>query len=299
MGLNGAVSRRALVLFLALGVLWGIPYLLIKYALVSFSPVALVVARTTVGGLVLLPWALRQKAFAPLLARWRPMLAYTVVEIAIPWIMLSRAEQRLSSGLTALLIAAVPVVGVILSYPLGRAHRLGPTGAAGLLLGMGGVALLVGGEAFAGTSGEGTALALAEMALVVVGYAAGPAIIDRWLSDVPSSGVIVVSLLGVSVLFGPFAVAQWPAAPEPSAVLAIVLLGLLCTALAFVCFFALVAEVGPVRTTAITYVNPAVAVLAGAVFLREPVTLLTALGFAAIVGGSVLLHRRPAAAVPA
>ncbi len=287
------MSRRALLLFLALGVLWGIPYLLIKYAIVSFSPVGLVFGRTLIGGLVLLPLALRQRAFAPLRAKWKPFLAYTVAEIAVPWLALSDAERVISSGLAALLIAGVPVVGVVLALVTGRSERFGAIGALGLALGLLGVGVLVGAEASA-PSGAGSAVALAQMAFVVIGYATGPMIIARWLHDVPSSGVIVGSLLLVSLGSAPWALTGWPSHIESSAAASVVLLALLCTALAFVLLFALVAEVGPVRATVITYLNPAVAVAAGVLFLREPFTATTVIGFVAIVAGSYLAQRRPA-----
>lgn len=287
---NNLVSRRALALFLALGVIWGVPYLLIKYAIVSFTPVTLVFLRTALGGLVLLPLALRQRAFVPLRSRWKPLLGYTVAEIAVPWLALSDAERVVSSGLAALLIAGVPVVGLVLAFLTGRAERLGPLAAAGLILGMSGVGLLVGREAM---TGPGSTVALLEMAPVVVGYALGPMIIARWLHDIPSSGVIVASLLIVAAGCAPWGVAQWPSRIEASALTAVVLLGLLCTALAFLFLFALVAEVGPVRATVITYINPAVAVAAGVIFLAEPLTATTVLGFAAIAAGSYLVQRRP------
>ncbi|MBW3084230.1 hypothetical protein KEM60_00416 [Austwickia sp. TVS 96-490-7B] len=279
------------MLFLTLGVLWGIPYLLIKYAIVSFTPATLVMIRTTVGGLILLPLALRQNAFRPLRHHRRAVVAYTIAEIGIPWLALTHAEHTLSSGLAALLIAAVPVVGVILSAATGHREHLGVTGSLGLAIGLIGVALLVGREIQAPT-GPDAIPALAEMVLVVLGYAIGPMIIARHLQDVPSSGVIVTSLLGPAVVLAPVGLAQWPDHVEPSALVAVLVLSVLCTTVAFLALFALVAEVGSVRTTVVTYVNPAVAVIAGAVFLAEPITGWTIAGFVCIVGGSILVHRR-------
>jgi len=285
------VSRRGLALFLLLGVVWGVPYLLIKYANASFSPVVLVCLRTLIGGLVLLPFAMRERALRPLLAAWPWVLAYTVIEIVIPWLSLTHAEHVISSGLAALLIAATPVVGAILSRLTGRDEEFGAAGTAGLALGLGGVTLLVWRE-IAVPSGPGSGLALVEMAAVVLCYAIGPQILARRLRHVPGSGVIVVSLLLPAAVLAPLALWQWPAHVEPSAAVAIVLLGLACTAVAFLCFFRLVGEVGPVRTTAVTYLNTGVAVVAGALFLGEQVTALTLAGFVAIVGGSILVQRR-------
>lgn len=290
--LTCVVSRRALVFFVALGLVWGVPYLLIKYAVATFTPATLVMLRTAIGGLVLLPVAVRAGALPAVLRRWKAVSAYTVVEIIVPWLALSHAETALPSGLAALLIAAVPVAGLAISALAGRPERLGPGGWCGMALGIGGVALLAGREALA-PSGPGVGLALAEMLLVVIGYALGPQIIATRLADVPNSGVIVASLLGPAVVLAPVGIAQWPAHVDAPAAISVVLLGLVCTALAFLLLFELVAEVGPVRTTVITYINPAVAVVAGAVFLAEPVTVATIAGFVAIVGGSVLVQRRP------
>lgn len=288
------MSRRALSLFLVLGVCWGIPYLLIRYANASFTPAAVVCLRTLLGALVLLPFALRQGALRPLTSRWPWVAAYTVVEILVPWLALTHAEHVLPSGLTGLLIAGTPVVGAVLSRLTGRDEGLGSRGALGLALGLGGVALLVVDELTV-PSGPGAGLALLELALVVVCYATGPQILARRLHDVPGLGVIVVSLVVPAVVLAPVSIAQWPAVIEPSAGLAVVLLGVLCTATAFLCFVRLVAEVGPVRTTVVTYLNTAVAVAAGAVVLREAITVRTLVAFAAIVGGSVLVQRPPAA----
>ncbi|WP_162872664.1 DMT family transporter [Austwickia chelonae] len=289
------MSRRALLLFLGLALFWGIPYLLIKYALLSFTPATLVMLRTLIGGLVLLPLALREKAFPAVARHWPAVLVYTLVEIVIPWPALSHAEQVIPSGLAALLISAVPVVGVLLGLATRRQEHLGRSGIAGLMLGLGGVGLLVGHHSISPQQ-PGTGLALLEMAAVVLGYAAGPLIIHRWLRDVPSSGIIVVSLLVPALLLTPLAVAQWPTRIESSAVIAVILLGLISTALAFLALFALVREVGAVRATVVTYLNPAVAIIVGAIFLKEPITATTLAGFVAVVGGSVLVHRRPAAA---
>lgn len=279
------------MLFLILGVLWGIPYMLIKYANAAFDPATLVCLRTLVGGVVLLPFALRRGALPPVLARWPWVLAYTLIEIGIPWVALTHAEHVIPSALAGLLIAATPVVGAMVSYLTGRDEQLGRAGGLGLALGLGGVALLFWRE-LAVPSGPGSGFAMAEMAVVVLCYAIGPQILARRLHDVPGIGVIVVSLVIPAVVLAPLAVAHWPAHVEPTAALSVLLLGVLCTAVAFLCFFAVVAEVGPVRTTVVTYLNTAVAVAAGAVLLGEPITVLTAIGFVAIVGGSVLVQRR-------
>jgi len=281
------VSRRGAWLFAALCLIWGIPYLLIKVAVREISPASLVFLRTSLGALLLLPLALRRGRMRALLPRWRPVLAFAAVEIALPWLLLSDAERRLSSSLTGLLIASVPLVGAVLARATGGRERFDARGVAGLAVGFAGVVALLGLDL-----GTGDALTLVEMAIVVLGYAVGPAIAARWLADLPSLEVITASLAACAVAYAPLGVAQLPRAwPPVEVVAAVVGLGILCTALAFVIFFRLIAEAGPVRATLVAYVNPAVAVAAGVAVLGEPLTAGTALGFTLILLGSFLATR--------
>lgn len=117
------MSRRGLVLFGAMCVIWGIPYLLIRVAVRDLSPSALVLARTAIAALLLLPIALARAELWPAFSRLRPLLAFAAIEIGIPWILLNDAEQEISSSLTALLIAAVPLIGVVIAAASASAVR--------------------------------------------------------------------------------------------------------------------------------------------------------------------------------
>jgi drug/metabolite transporter (DMT)-like permease len=135
-------------------------------------------------------------------------------------------------------------------------------------------------------------VAVLEMAVVAVGYACGPAILTRWLGRESGLGVIALTVTGCALVYTPLALFSLPHRMPSGRVLASVLvLSVLCTAVAFLMLFGLVAEVGPVRTTVITYVNPAVAVVAGVLLLHEPFGPATAVGFALVVAGSVLATR--------
>src|SRR3954469_8807647 len=112
------MSRRGWLLFAAMCVIWGIPYLLIRVAVRDFSPGALVFARTAPAVLLLLPWAIHRHAFRGLLTQWRALVLYTAVGLALPWLLLGEAEQHLPSSLTGLLVAAVPLIGAGLGYAL-------------------------------------------------------------------------------------------------------------------------------------------------------------------------------------
>jgi drug/metabolite transporter (DMT)-like permease len=285
------MSRRGWALFLALGVIWGIPYLLIKIAVEDLSPAVLVFGRTGLATLLLLPVAMARDQIRPLLAHWRPLLVYTVIEICLPWVLLGRAEQELSSSLTGLLVAAVPLVGAALVKFTGH-ETLGARRVVGLLVGFAGVAALVGFDVGASSAG-----AVAAVGLVAICYALGPLILARHLAHLPSMGVVAASLAITLVIYAPIAALQWPdRAPGTDTLLAVVGLAVVCTAVAFLVFFALIAEVGPARATVITYVNPAVALVLGAIVLDERVTVATGVGFALILLGSVLATQREAPA---
>jgi drug/metabolite transporter (DMT)-like permease len=282
------VTRRAWILFAAMGLLWGIPYLLIKVAVADLSPVTLVLLRTGIAALLLVPLAAARGSLRPLLPHWKAVLAYTVVEVTVPWLLLSNAERHLSSSLTGLLIAAVPLIGAVLGLVLGGDERLDVRRAAGLVIGFAGVAALLGLDLSVIDAGS-----VAQVGLVTLGYAIGPMIVARRLAAAPSLGVVAVSLALTAVLYAPVGVAQLPRAVPPAPVLgSVVILAVLCTAVAFLVFFALIAEAGPLRAQAITYVNPAIALALGVALLGEPFTVGAAVGFVLIVAGLLLATRR-------
>jgi drug/metabolite transporter (DMT)-like permease len=287
------VSRRGWLLFVAMGVIWGVPYLLIKVAVGTLTPASLVLARTAIAAVLLMPIALAQGHIRPLLPRWRPLILFTIAELAVPWFLLSNAERRLTSSLSGLLLAAVPLVGALLGWATGG-ERLGPRRILGLGIGIGGVAALVGLDL-----GSGDVPALLQMAVVAIGYAVGPFVLARYLTGLPGLGVIAASLTLTAIGYLPVGIAQMPHHWPPAKVIAsVIVLAVLCTAIAFLVFFALIDEVGPVRATVITYVNPAVAVALGVIFLNEPLTVGIVVGFALVLGGSVLATRRSTAIVP-
>ncbi|MBA2296844.1 MAG: DMT family transporter, partial [Actinobacteria bacterium] len=239
--MKGSMTRRGAVLFAAMCVIWGIPYLLIRVAVEELSPATLVLARTVVAALLLLPIAAFRRELRVLLPYWVPLLAFAAIEIAVPWVLLGVAEQEISSSLTGLLLAAVPIVGVVIARTTGVRERLGLHSGVGLLLGLVGVAAIVG-LSLKGAS----AVPLAEIGLVAVCYAVGPVILQRWLSGLPALGVIATSLGVTAVVFAPIAAFSLPEQMPSTKVVGSVLgLAVVCTAVAFLLFFALIAEVGP------------------------------------------------------
>jgi drug/metabolite transporter (DMT)-like permease len=274
------MSKRGWILFLALGLLWGMPYLLIRIAVGEIDPLVVAGARTFIGALLLLPVTLHRKALAPVFRKWKWLLAFTVVEMSVPWLLLGHAETRLNSSTAGLLIAAVPLFAALIVTKLGH-ERLETRRLFGLGIGFAGVALLVGLDIqFADY------LAVGATIVVSLCYAIGPIIVDRKLNDVPAIGVITGSLILATLIYAPFAPFLWPSEVSAEAAWSVVGLGVLCTAAAFLMFITLIAEVGPSRATVITYVNPAVAIVLGALVLGEPLTLGMAIGFPLVILGS-------------
>ena len=288
------MTRRGWVLFAAMCVIWGIPYLLIKVAVRDLSPATLVLARTAIAALLLLPIAAVRSELRPLLQHWAPLLAFAAIEIGIPWVLLGIAEQGVSSSLTGLLIAAVPLVGAVIARTTGERERLGAQNGLGLFIGLVGVAAIVG----LNLEGAGT-VSLAAIALVVICYAVGPVILQRFLAGLPALGVIAGSLGVTAVAYLPIAAFSLPdRIPSATVIGSVVALAVVCTAVAFLFFFALIAEIGPVRATVITYVNPAVAAVLGVAILGEHFTAGMGVGFVLVLAGSVLATRPAAGAAP-
>jgi drug/metabolite transporter (DMT)-like permease len=290
------VSRRGWVLFLAMSVIWGIPYLLIKVAVDEVSPVMLVFARCVVGAALLLPWTIAKGLLRPALRHWRALLLFTVLEMAGPWLLIAYAEESLSSSLTGLLVAGVPFVAALAGLLLGEEERLTPIRVLGMAIGVVGIGVLLGLDL------EGAQLLpILAIGLVLIGYATGPLVVTRALPDVSGVAASSIALFVTAVVYAPFAAPQLDEAASAPATawLALAALGVVCTALALALFFSLIREVGPQRALVITFVNPAVAVLLGVLLLDEPFTLGIALGLPLVLLGCVLATRRSVAPEPA
>jgi drug/metabolite transporter (DMT)-like permease len=278
------VTRRGWFLFIAMSIIWGTPYLLIRIAVRELSPATLVFARTLPAAILLVPVALHRGQLRPLVARWQWIVAYTACEIALPWFFLTRAEQHLTSSVAGLLVATVPLVAVVLYRLISPStERLSRRRLSGLVIGFAGVGALVGLDL------RGTDLAaVAEMVVPAIGYSLGPLIISRRLSDLPGLGVVSASVALAAVVYSPAALAELPSHISLEVLAAVAGLAFGCTALAFILFFALIVEIGPTRSTVITYLNPAVAVLLGVTLLGEDFTTGIAVGFPLILIGSFL-----------
>lgn len=287
------MSRKALWLFLAAGVAWGVPYFFIRIAVEDFSTYSIILFRVLVGAAVLIPLALKSGALKLALKHWRWVLFFAFLEMVGPWWLITEAERHISSGLTGLLIATVPFFAVIIASFLGDKSVWHPKTLFGLVVGFSGVVALVGIDSVAGFIDP---LWVGAVILASLGYAIAPAVIAHKIGFVPTAGVISLSMVFVGIVYLVPALTQLPAeiaaAPAIESWVSIVVLGVVCSAIAFVIFFALIKEIGAARATLITYLNTLVALLLGIVFLNEPITPGLLVGIPLVLIGSWFAGRR-------
>ena len=287
------VPRKALLLFLAVGTIWGTPYFFIAIAIDHFQTPSIVFLRVLLGALILMPIAISRGMVRPTLKAWPAVLAFALLEMVGPWFLITEAERTISSSLAGLLITTVPFIAAFLVGLLGDKSAWHPLTILGLVVGFAGVLSLVGIDVLSGVL---VLTPVLMMLAAAVGYAVAPIIANRMPSEVPTLGVIAVSLTMVSAIYAPFAAVSLPediaGVPSLEAWASVIILGAVCSALAFVIFFAVIREIGPARASLITYVNLAVAVVLGVVFLGEQLTTGVFVGLPLVVAGSYLASRR-------
>lgn len=283
------MTARGWLLLASVTTLWGGQFFLIKVVLSELTPASIVLLRTGIAAAVLAPLFLTQREGVSARAHWRALVALALTEAAVPWYFLAEAERHISSSVSALLIAGVPLVGALLAWLTPEEERLDVCRIAGLITGLAGVALVVGLDVPPGEIG-----ALGAIAIVVLCFAAGPIVIVRYLRSLTVISLVTATVTMTALAYAPIGIAQLPASVSPSVMLAIAALGIGSTALAFVLFFALVGQVGPIRANLTTYLNPAVALLLGVLILGERLTAGVAVGFVLIASGSYLASRSQA-----
>jgi drug/metabolite transporter (DMT)-like permease len=281
------MSARAWAAFAAMSAVWGIPYLFIKVAVDDGVPPAFVAwVRVVLAAATLLALAMRAGVLRSVRGRLRWLVVYATFEIAIPFPLIAAGERHVASSLAAIVIATVPLIVALLALRFDHSERASGRRLAGLAVGLAGVVALVGIDV-AGRADElvGTAAIL----IAAIGYAAGPMVLKRHLADLDPRASMGASLGVATVLLLPLAAIDPPSqAPSAQAVLALLVLGLVCTALAFVIFSGLIAEIGPGRALVITYINPVVAVALGVTILGERPGAGAVAGLLLILAGSWL-----------
>lgn len=281
------MSARAWVIFAAVSIIWGIPYLFIKVAVDDgASPLVVAWGRVAIGAAILAPIAWKRGYFHQLRGRWAPLAAFAAVECAIPWWLIPVGEQHVSSSLAAILIAAMPLMIALLALRFDHTERVGGSRLAGLFIGLAGVVVLLGID----VAGRAEELFGAVCILgATLCYATGPLIVKRFFTDANPIGPVAAALGLSTVMLAPAAIAAAPNSTlTGDAVGSIAVLGVVCSALGLMLFFRLIAEVGASRASVITYINPAVAVALGVAVLGESVGAGAVAGLLLILAGSWL-----------
>jgi drug/metabolite transporter (DMT)-like permease len=283
------VSWRGWGAFAALGIIWGLPYFFIKISVQELSPVVVAFGRVMLGTSILLPIAWRRGALHSLGKHKAAICAFALAEFVIPFSVISFGERLISSSVTGILIAMVPLSIALIQRFFGVHERLGVWRSLGLGLGFVGVAALLG---FGTISGPLGWAGVACMLVATLGYAIGPLIIQRHLAGLDPYGPIAASLLVSSmVLLIPAALAFPARLPSALVLASMAILGIVCTAVAMLLMFYLVSHAGASRAAVITYINPAVAALLGVSLLHERLGTGGILAFVLILLGSWLATR--------
>jgi drug/metabolite transporter (DMT)-like permease len=278
---------RAAVLFAAVSVVWGIPYLLIRIAIDDgVPPVFLAWARIALGAAALLmvvPW--RDVARA-LRSRLRWIAGFALAELVLPFPLIAIGEQHVASSLAAILIATAPLFVALLALRFDASERVSGRRLIGLVLGLAGVGALIGID-ISGRIDEllgGVAILVAALC-----YAVGPMVLGRKLGDLETRISMTASLIVATLALAPAAATQLPTAlPSATALAALFVLGLVCTAAGLVLYGMLVTEVGAGRSLVVTYLNPLIAVGLGIAVLGERAGAGTVAGLILILVGSYL-----------
>jgi drug/metabolite transporter (DMT)-like permease len=280
------MTLRTLILFSILCVFWGIPYFFIKLALVDISPACIAWGRITLGAIVLVPVAWHRGALWPALRHKGAIVAFAILELVIPFTLIAQGERWLSSSMTGVLVATVPLTVVMIAPLFGVREHLSARRLVGLVVGFIGIVVLLGLDTITGLEQW---LGVACLVVSVIGYAAGPLVVQRYLRDVDEIGALAASLVVASAVLLPPALATMPhVPPSPLSLLSIAVLGLVCTAMALLLYFYVIHAAGAARASVVAYISPAIAAVLGVVVLHEHFGIGIAAGLALILFGSAL-----------
>lgn len=268
------------------------PYLLIRVAVApgQFTPAFVVFSRVAIGGALLIPYAIKRSTFKPALKELKWIAAYALLEIVGPWGFISQGETKINSGLAALLIATVAIWATIFNGALGDKSVWHSTRLIGLMVGFLGICLVVGIESLQGKVNAGAILLLL---LAAVGYAIAPTLVQYKIPELDGAAVNGLALFMAALVYLPFAIFQWPHHHvRTNSIYSLIALGIFPTAICFVLFFKVLADIGPARTSLVAYVNTGVAVLLGVIVLHEKLTTGLLIGLPLVMVGSYYASRK-------
>ncbi len=275
------------------GILWGVPYLLIRVAVApgQFTPAFVVCARVAIGAALLLPYASWRGTLRPAIKGIKWIALYGVIEMAGPWGFVSQSETKVNSGLAALLIATVAIWATLLNGALGDKTVWHSTRIIGLIAGFIGISLVVGIESL---QGKVNTFAILLLLLSAIGYAIAPTLVRSKIPELDGAAVNGLAMLATAILYLPFAIAQWPHHHvRPNSIYSVIALGIFPTAICFVIFFKVLADIGTARASLVAYINTGVAVLLGVLVLHEKLTTGILIGLPLVLISSYYASRKP------
>jgi drug/metabolite transporter (DMT)-like permease len=279
------MNRALWLLLSALAVIWGVPYFFIKIALTGLDPAWIAFGRVALGAIVLFGFVPRTH-WSALRRHAGAVAAIAFVDVALPFYLIANGERTVSSSLTGLTLAAIPIVVTVLTLAFDRTERLARVQVIGLVVGIAGVSALLGGNA--GRTGAAVG-GLALIGGATLAYSVGVLMINLWMRGVPKLAMTAAMLGMAAVMLAPPALAAPPRhLPGVAVLAAMAVLGPVCTAAAYVMYFTLIDRAGPIRASIVTYLNPAIAALLGVVVLHESMSVTAIAGLLLIVAGSWL-----------
>ena len=284
------MSRRNWFLFIFVGFLWGIPYLLIKVAVEELSPTIIVLSRVVIGSAILIPMAMRRGSLMPAIKAWRYVIPYAIGEMIGPWFLITAAEEKMTSGLAGLLVATVPIWATLIASMHGDKTVWQSKRLIGILIGFVGIVLVVGIESF---SGRQSIVAIFMILIAAIGYAWAVTMVTSKIPHIEPISINAVAMVFTVIVYLPFLFLYMPdKVPSTEALGSVIILGLFPTALAFILFFQLIKDIGTARGSLVTYLNTAFAVMLGVIILKEPFTLGIAIGLPLVLIGSYFASRK-------
>jgi drug/metabolite transporter (DMT)-like permease len=284
------MSKKNWLLFISVGLLWGMPYLLLKVSVRELSVPVIVCSRTLIGALILVPIALHQRTIIPALKKFHFVLLYAVLELFLPWVLITSAEQKVPSGLAGLLVATVPIWASILASFSGDKTVWHSKRLAGMIVGFIGVLLVVGIESI---NSKQNPIAIGMILVASLCYALAIFTFTRNIPEIDPIATNGLAMLTTAIFYLPFALLALPKhAPSSHVILSQLALGIFPTALAFILFFELLRDVGQARASLVTYLNTAFAVVLGIVILKEPLTPGIIFGLPLVLIGSYFAGRK-------
>ncbi len=280
------MQRRDLLELLGLAAVWGASFIFMRLAVPEFGPAALMELRVGLAALVLLPLAIARRRLGVMARHWKAILGVGVFNSALPFLLYAYAAQSLGAGFLSVANAVTPVWGAVIGW-LWLRDRLPALRTAGLMIAFSGIVVLVWNKLDFQQGGTGPAVLAAIAAPLCYGIAANWT--KRYLTGVDALANATGSMLGAAAVLLPLAILNWPAEPVSwQAWSATILLAVLCTGIAYVSFFRLIASIGPTAAVSVTFLVPIFGVFWGATLLGESVSRNMLLGAAVILAGTAL-----------